>query len=132
MKRVELGKTGIRVSRLGIGTGTAHPSGHCWQTLMGEKELAKILLFALERGINFWDTAFQYRTYPHIREALKSVKRSEVVLATKLTASRKKDARRDFDYSLKEVGTDYFDICLLHAVRTEAEFQQSSGANIFE
>jgi len=31
MKRVELGKTGIEVSRLGIGTGTGLPSGHCAQ-----------------------------------------------------------------------------------------------------
>lgn len=128
MKRVELGRTGIRVSRLGIGTGTAHPSGHCCQALMDEKELAKLLLFALGRGINFWDTAFQYQTYPHIKEALKGVKRSEVVLSTKLTASKEKDALRDFDHSLKEVGTDYFDICLLHAVRTVAELGQSAGA----
>ncbi len=128
MKRVELGRTGIRVSRLGIGTGTAHPSGHCSQALMAEKELAKLLLFALERGVNFWDTAFQYRTYPHIREALKGVKRSEVVLSTKLTVSREKEALRDFDHSLRAVGTDYFDICLLHGVRTVAQLGQSSGA----
>jgi len=128
MKRVALGKTGIRVSRLGIGTGTSHPSGYCYQTLMDRGELARLLLFALERGINFWDTAFQYGTYLHVKEALKRVKRSEIVLATKLTASRERDALRDFDASLKEVGTDYFDICLLHAVRTEAEFRQSAGA----
>lgn len=128
MKRVELGKTGITVSRLGFGTGTAHPSGHCYQALMDVKELAKLLLFAFESGITFWDTAFQYGTYLHVKEALKRVKRSEVVLATKFTASRERDALRDFDTSLKEVGTDYLDICLLHAVRTEAEFQKSAGA----
>lgn len=128
MKTATLGRTGIRVSRLGIGTGTAHPSGHCRQALMDKKELAELLLFALEQGVNFWDTAFQYKTYPHIREALKKIERSDVVLATKLTASGEKEALRDFDYSLKEVDTDYFDICLLHAVRSTTEFRQKSGA----
>ena len=53
MKRVELGKTGIMVSRLGIGTGTGLPSGHCVQALMDKDELARLLLYALDRGINF-------------------------------------------------------------------------------
>jgi len=42
MKRVELGKTGIAVSRLGIGTGSGLPSGHCAQALMDKNELAKL------------------------------------------------------------------------------------------
>lgn len=38
MKKVTLGKTGIKVSRLGMETGTAHPSGYCAQALMNEKD----------------------------------------------------------------------------------------------
>ncbi|MBI5049804.1 MAG: hypothetical protein HZC11_02740 [Nitrospirae bacterium] len=38
MKKIKLGRTDIEVSRLGIGTGTAHPSGHCAQALMDKKE----------------------------------------------------------------------------------------------
>ena len=128
MERVKLGKTGIEVSRLGIGTGTAHPSGAVAQALMGEKELAKLLLFAFDNGINFWDTAFQYKTYPHIREALKHVNRSDIVLTTKLTTSNEKDTTWDFNSSLKELNIDYFDVCLLHGVRTKTEFQRRSGA----
>jgi len=113
---------------MGIGTGTAHPSGCFAQSLMDKNELARLLLFAFDRGINFWDTAFQYKTYPHIREALKHVNRSDIVLTTKFTTSEKKETIKDFESSLKELNTDYFDICLIHGVRKESEFRRRSGA----
>ncbi len=128
MKRVKLGNTEIEVSRLGIGTGTAHPSGYCAQAIMDKDELASLLLFSLDCGMNFWDTAFQYKTYPHIRKALRQVNRSDIVLTTKLITSREEDTRKDFHTSLKELNTDYFDVCLLHGVRTERELKIRSGA----
>lgn len=128
MERIKLGRTGIEVSKLGIGTGTAHPSGDCAQALMDKKELARLLIFAFERGINFWDTAFQYGTYSHIKEALKHVKRSDVVISTKLITSNKKDTVRDFASSLNELNVDYLDVCLLHGVRTEQELKRSFNA----
>ena len=128
MKRVELGKTGIEVSRLGIGTGTGLPSGHCAQALMDKNELARLLLYALDRGINLWDTAFQYNTYPHIKEALKQVGRKDVVLTTKFSAANEKETIRDFNITLKDLNIDYVDVCLLHGVRTDTELQMRSGA----
>ncbi|NOZ25970.1 MAG: aldo/keto reductase [Nitrospirae bacterium] len=128
MERVRLGNTDIEVSRLGIGTGTAHPSGHCAQALMSTGELAGLLLFAFDRGINFWDTAVQYGTHPHVREALRGVRRSDVVISTKLTTSGTKDTLREFNSALKELGVDYIDVCLLHAVRTEHELKTRAGA----
>jgi predicted aldo/keto reductase-like oxidoreductase len=123
-----LGKTGIEVLRLGIGTGTGLPSGHCDQALMDKNELSKLLLYALDCGINFWDTAFQYNTYPHIREALKQVSRKDVVLATKLTMANEKETIRDFNITLKDLSTDYIDVCLLYGVRTNTELQARYGA----
>jgi aryl-alcohol dehydrogenase-like predicted oxidoreductase len=128
MQRVSLGKTGIEVSRLGFGTGTAHPSGRCAQTLMDKREFAGLLSFAFERGINFWDTALQYGTHEYIQEALKQIDRSKVVITTKLVTSGKTDTLRDFNISLKELNIDYLDICLIHGVRTEREFRARSGA----
>lgn len=128
MRKVKLGKTGIEVSRLGIGTGTGLPSGHCAQALMDKNELSRLLLYALDCGINFWDTAFQYNTYPHIREALKQVSRKDVVLATKLTTADEKETIRDFNITLKDLSTDYIDVCLLHGVRTNTELQARYGA----
>ncbi len=128
MKKVELGKTGIKVSRLGIGTGTGLPSGHCAQALMDTNELAGLLLYSLDRGINHWDTAFQYNTYSHIKEALKQVRRSDVVLTTKFSAAHEKETIRDFNTTLNDLNVDYVDVCLLHGVRTNTELQMRSGA----
>jgi len=128
MERVRLGNTNIEVSRLGIGTGTAGPSGYCVQAMMNKNELAELLIFAFDNGINFWDTAFQYNTYPHIKEALKQVSRSDIVLATKLTTSNEKTTIRDFSSSLRALDVDYIDICLLHGVKTKAEFTRRSKA----
>jgi predicted aldo/keto reductase-like oxidoreductase len=128
MKRVRLGRTDIEVSRLGIGTGTAHPSGYCVQSLMDENELAKLLINAFEYGINFFDTAFQYRTYPHIRNALKHISRSDIILTTKLATVNEKETIEQFNLSLDALNIDHFDICLLHGVRTSKELQKRSGA----
>lgn len=127
MEKVRLGRTGIEVSKLGFGTGSAHPSGRCAQAIMKKEELAALLIYAFEHGINFWDTAYQYETYPHIREALKGVRRSDVVIATKLISSGEKDAIRDFDYSLRALGVDYVDVCLLHGIRTQRELKGKLG-----
>jgi predicted aldo/keto reductase-like oxidoreductase len=127
MDRATLGRTGIEVSRLGIGTGTERPAGTCAQRLMSRDELAGLLLHALDRGINHWDTALQYGTYPHIRHALRSVPRSEVVLSTKLVTIGGHDTTDGLERSLKEVGTDYFDVCLMHGVRSGREFRQRMG-----
>jgi aryl-alcohol dehydrogenase-like predicted oxidoreductase len=128
MEKVKLGKTDIEVSILGIGTGTAHASGCFAQSLMSKKELADLLLFAYDKGITFWDSAFQYKTYPHIKEALKHVNRSDIVLTTKLTTTNEEHTIRDFHTSLKELNIDYFDVCLLHGVRTEDEFKRRLSA----
>jgi aryl-alcohol dehydrogenase-like predicted oxidoreductase len=121
MDKVKLGRTGIEVSKLGFGTGTAHPSGYCSQALMDKKEMAELLLYAFERGVNFWDTAFQYGTHGHIKEALRHVRRQDVVIATKLVSSHGEETNKMFSTSLKELGVDYVDVCLMHGVRTKRE-----------
>ncbi len=80
---------------------------------MDKNELAELLLYSFDCGINLWDTAFQYNTYPHIKEALKQVNRKDVVLATKLTTANEKETIRDFNITLKDLNIDYVDVCLL-------------------
>lgn len=128
MEKVKLGNTGIEVSKLGYGTGTAHPSGFCSQALLDEHELAGLLIYALEQGVNFWDTAEQYGTHRHIRKALSQVRRHDVVITSKLVTSRAGETDRMFGASLKELGTDYLDVCLVHGVRTRREFFNRQGA----
>jgi aryl-alcohol dehydrogenase-like predicted oxidoreductase len=128
MRLVKLGQTGIIVSRLGLGTGTAHPSGGCSQALMSERTFADLLVYGFERGINFWDSAAQYRTYPHMRRALTSIARHRVVISTKLIVSTADEAEKGLITALREIKTDYIDICLLHAVRTRGELKRCAAA----
>jgi len=126
MRVVKLGQTGMSISRLGMGTGTAHPSGHCCQELMREQDFADLLLYGFERGITLWDSAAQYQTYRHIRCALKTVARHRVAISTKLIVSTAQEAERGVTAALDEI--NYINMCLLHAVRTRAELKRCEGA----
>lgn len=76
MQRVKLGRTGIEVSKLCIGTGTIGWSGESEQTRrLGLKGLSDLLVYAHEKGISFIDSADQYGTHAHIQEALKKIPR---------------------------------------------------------
>ena len=115
---VTLGKTGIKVSRLAIGTGTSGFNYRSNQSVgLGINGLADLLQVAYEQGINFWDSADQYGTHPHLKEALKYIPREKVVILTKTKATTTEEMKSDLDRFRKEIGTDYIDILLLHLMR---------------
>lgn len=115
--KVELGNTGIELTRLAMGTGTRGINGASNQTRkMGIKGLGDFLHFAYDNGILFWDSADQYGTHPHLKEALKRVPREDVVILTKTHATTEKEMKADLDRFRKEIGTDYLDMVLLHAI----------------
>ncbi len=112
-----LGKTGIKVSRLAMGTGTHGVNRHSNQTRkLGVKGLADLLHAAYDQSINFWDSADQYGTHPHLQEGLKSIPREKVVILTKTHATTADEMRADLDRFRREIGTDYLDIVLLHCM----------------
>jgi aryl-alcohol dehydrogenase-like predicted oxidoreductase len=114
MQYVELGNTGLRVSRLCIGTGTHGFGGRSDQTALGIEGLAGLLRQGYERGINFWDAADGYGSHPHLAQALRSVPRDRVVIATKTMSRSGRDVRADIDRFLRELGTDVIDVVLMH------------------
>ncbi len=115
--RVQLGNTGIEISRMAMGTGTSGFRGSSNQTRkLGIRGLADLLRAAYDEGINFWDAADQYGTHPHLKEAQKKIKRENVVILTKSTSITAGGMKKDLDRFRKEMGTDYLDIVLLHAV----------------
>jgi len=119
---VTLGNTGIKVSRLAMGTGTHgfnHRSNQSDE--LGIKGLADLLYAAYEQGINFWDSADQYGTHPHLKEALKRIPRERVVILTKTKATTADEMKLDLDRFKAEIGTDYLDIVLLHLM-TDTEW----------
>lgn len=123
--RVNLGNTGIIMSRMAMGTGTSGYGGSSNQTRkLGIKGVADLLHAGFDEGINFWDTADQYGSHPHVREALKKTGRENVVILTKTNSKTYKDVKNDLERFKKELGTDYFDIVLLHAI-TDPEWNQN-------
>lgn len=115
--RVMLGKTGIEVSRLTMGTGTSGYGGSSNQSRkLGLKGLANLLRTGYDNGVFFWESADQYGTHPHFKEALKGVDRDKVVLLTKTHARTANEMKADLDRYRKEMGTDHIEIVLLHAL----------------
>jgi aryl-alcohol dehydrogenase-like predicted oxidoreductase len=123
MERVTLGATGIEVSRLCIGTGTSGWGGSSNQTRLGVGRCVHLLRYAFERGITFWDSADQYGSHPHVREALRGVGRERVVLTTKTTSRTPREAVADVQRFLRELDTEYLDIVLLHCL-TQPDWTQ--------
>ena len=106
MEYRELGKTGLKVSRLGFG-------GLPLQRV-DEEETKKIVKSLLENGVNFIDTARGYTVSEGLLgEALEGV-RDRFVLATKSMARTKEEMARDIGISLGNLRTDYIDLYQVH------------------
>jgi aryl-alcohol dehydrogenase-like predicted oxidoreductase len=113
---VTLGGTGIKTSRLAMGTGTVGSGHHSNQTALGVKGLSDLLLNGYDNGLRFFDAADTYGSHPHVAEALKHIPRDKVTVLTKTWARDPATARADLDRFRRELGTDYLDICLMHCV----------------
>src|ERR1700737_2921656 len=118
---VTLGSTGIKTSRLAMGTGTVGTGHHSHQTALGVKGLSDLLLNGYDHGLRFFDAADSYGSHPHVPEALKNWPRDKVTGLAKTWSRDAKDARADLDRFRKELATDYLDICLIHCV-TEGDW----------
>ncbi len=118
---VTLGSTGIKTSRLAMGTGTVGSGHHSHQTALGVKGLSDLLLNGYDHGLRFFDSADSYGSHPHVAEALKHVPRDKVTVLTKSWARDPATMRADLDRFRRELGTDYLDVCLMHCV-TEADW----------
>lgn len=120
---VTLGSTGIKTSRLAMGTGTVGSGHHSHQTALGIKGLSDLLLNGYDHGLRFFDSADSYGSHPHVAEALKHVPRDKVTVLTKTWARDAATARADLDRFRKELGTDYIDLCLMHCL-TEGDWTE--------
>ncbi len=120
MQYTTLGKTGLRVSVAGLGTGGFSRMG--LKSGKSEDEAARLVLDAVELGVNFIDTAPPYGTEGVVGKALQSIPRDQVVVATKSTVRRNGEwwtperVTASLDNSLRLMGTDYVDVFNLHAV----------------
>jgi L-galactose dehydrogenase len=139
LRRRTLGRTGLRVSVMGLGGGGDSRLG---QARSDGAASVRLIRTALDAGVNFIDTAEAYGTEEVIGRALQGVPRDQVVLSTKKTTFRQAraagggragagpadadlpiepaDVVRSLEESLRRLGTDYVDVYHLHGVRPAA------------
>jgi aryl-alcohol dehydrogenase-like predicted oxidoreductase len=120
---VPLGKTKIKVSRVGFGTGMRGGGRQSNQTRLGKEKFEALLQASYERGVRLFDMADLYGTHPYLAGALAKMPRKDYVISTKIWWRRggiPDKERPDSDVVvqrfLKELNTDYIDIILLHCV----------------
>ena len=128
MKMLLLGKTGVKVSEICLGTLTFGGGGSRWNNFgaLNQKEAGVLVDMALDAGVNFFDTADVYAaglSEEILGKALGS-RRNSVILATKVrgrTGPGPNDVRlsrhhifEECDASLKRLGTDYIDLYQVH------------------
>jgi aryl-alcohol dehydrogenase-like predicted oxidoreductase len=125
----QLGRTGLRVSRIGLGCmsyGRAEAGMHQWT--LDEEAAAPFFRQAVELGVTFWDTANVYQggtSEEFVGRAItRFSRREEIVLATKVSGRMhdgpggsglsRKAILEQADASLRRLGTDYIDVYYLH------------------
>ncbi len=122
MQYTTLGRTGLRVSVAGLGTGGFSRLG--LKAGKSEDEAARLIHEAVGLGINFIDTAASYGTEGVVGRALKTIPRDQVVIATKAQFRGNPWAPPEkvvaaLDNSLRLMGTDYVDVFNLHGVEID-------------
>lgn len=139
MQYQEFGKTGLRVSKICLGTWGIGGAG--WDSYSDESRMDAIKA-ALECGINFIDTAPAYnagKAECYVGETLSKLKkRREVVISTKcgnkfvdgkyLRCGSKESILKQCDESLKNLKTDYIDIYLVHWPDPDVELEETIDA----
>jgi aryl-alcohol dehydrogenase-like predicted oxidoreductase len=109
---VTLGKSGVQVTRLAFGTGSF--SGRVQRDL-GQDGFTKLVRYAYDRGIRFFETAESYgEMHRMLGVALKGIPRDSYRIMSKVTTREGVNPQEKFDELRKLANTEYFDIMLLH------------------
>lgn len=120
-RTITLGKTGIKTTLLGMGTGYSGYNRSSAITRAGVAE--SVIRHAYEAGIRFFDCADSYGTHPFAAAALKGIPRDKYTIGTKMWVTRggipeteRPDAQIVVDRFRKELNTDYIDLVQLHCM----------------
>lgn len=112
--QVSLGNTGLKLSRLGFGAGSN--SGNV-QRGLGREAFNKLVRYAYDQGITYFDTAQSYQTHTWVRDAVKGLPREKLFIQTKLS-NPGADPLKAIDNFRKELDMDYVDTLLVHCATT--------------
>ncbi len=112
---VPLGRSGVKVTRLAFGTGTF---GGRVQRGLGQDEFTRLVRYAYDQGIRFFETADAYRGMPQmLATALKGIPRDSYKLMTKYRLNDPSEPAACIDRLRSDLNTEYLDILLLHCLR---------------
>lgn len=136
MDYVRLGNSSLNVSRICLGCMSFGDGSGMQNWALGYEESEAIIKYALEKGINFFDTANCYSNGSseiYLGQALKKLaKRDEVIVATKVyfnDGKLKKEAiHREVENSLKRLGMDYIDLLIIHRFDYETPIEETMEA----
>lgn len=110
--QVALGKTGLRISRVGMGTGSN--SGNV-QHALGKDAFRDLVHYAYDQGISYLDCAQSYRTFEWIGGAIKGLPREKIFVQSKISGNPEKILDQ-IDRHRKVFDTDYVDSMLIHCM----------------
>jgi aryl-alcohol dehydrogenase-like predicted oxidoreductase len=114
---VTLGKSGVKVTRLALGTGTK--SGQVQRDL-GQEGFTRLVRHAYDQGVRFFETSETYGgMHQMLGVALKGLPRDSYRLMSKVTTRASVDPQVKIDELRKLANTDYFDIMLMHYQHTD-------------
>jgi len=112
---VQLGKSNVRVTRLAFGTGT---NGGRVQRDLGQPEFTRLVRYAYDQGIRFFETAESYHGMPEMLGiALKGLPRESYQLMSKYSTPPTGEPTEKIDLFRQQLNTEYIDILLLHCLR---------------
>jgi predicted aldo/keto reductase-like oxidoreductase len=110
--QVALGKTGLKISRLGMGTGSN--SGNV-QFELGQENFNRLIRYAYDQGITYFDCAQSYRTFEWIGPAIKGLPREKLFIQSKIPG-KPDQVLAAIDRHRKVFDTDYVDSMLIHCM----------------
>lgn len=123
-QKVELGRSGLKTTILGMGTGFNGYNRSSAITRAGVAE--SMIRYAYDKGIRFFDCADAYGTHKYLAPALKEIPRESFTLGTKMWVTSggipdedKADADVVVERFRKELDTEYIDLVQLHCLTTE-------------
>lgn len=135
-EKVPLGKSGLKVTRVGIGTGVRGWNRQSNQTRMGKEKFTSLLKGAYDRGIRLFDMADLYGTHPYLLPALEGIPRDSYTVVSKLWFHKngipdpdRPDADVVVERFLKELKTDYIDLLLIHCM-THAQWPEQMAKQL--
>ncbi|HAT54444.1 MAG TPA: aldo/keto reductase [Lactobacillus sp.] len=136
MQYTEIGKSGIKVSRLCVGAMSFGKAGTMHDWTLDPSQSDRVIAEALDLGINFFDTANGYSagtSEEYLGQSLKQhVSRDKVVIASKVYFNpgrlSKAAINREIDGTLKRLGTDYLDLYIIHRFDYQTPIEETMSA----